>query len=155
LIGLLLNLDGPQAFEIRVVLASVFLAAASGAIANELLSAGNRFRKQSKETLGSEHYVFFAFGVAFLANAIFLLARGISFTQKITTESTYSGNDLFYALSYLIAIFVHSLLAAGLPLLLSRRTQRELFSSEASLLKVQQVGRVAYAWSDAQCGHVD
>lgn len=146
--GLLFYLEGPQAFEMRVVLASFFLAAASGAIANELLSAGSRFRKQSKEALGSEHYVFFAFGFAFSTNAIFLLARGISFIQKISSQSTESSNDVIYALSYLIAIFVHSLLAAGLPLLLSRRTQRELFSSEASLLKVQQVGRVAYAWLD-------
>lgn len=146
--SLLVFLDGPQAFEIRVVLASTFLAAASAAIANELLLAGNRFRLQSKETLGSEHFVFFAFGVAFSVNAIFLLARGIAFFAKIATAGGGGGNDLLYALSYLIAIFVHLLLAAGLPLLLSRRTQRELVSSEASLLKVQQVGRVAYAWLD-------
>jgi uncharacterized membrane protein HdeD (DUF308 family) len=37
--GLLFYLEGPQAFEMRVVLASFFLAAASGAIANELLQS--------------------------------------------------------------------------------------------------------------------
>jgi signal transduction histidine kinase/DNA-binding response OmpR family regulator len=148
LVCLLVNLDGAQNFEIRVVLASAFLAAASGAIAIELLQAGIRFRKQSKVTPGNEHFVFFGFGVAFSVNTFFLIARGIFFFQKVTTDGNGGGNDLFYALSYLIAIFVHSLLAAGLPLLLSRRTQRELVSSEASLLKVQQVGRVAHAWLD-------
>ncbi len=147
---LLFLLEGPQYFEIRVVLASVFLAGASLFIAKELLAASNRIRMQMQESLNSDRYVLLGFGIAFGANALFLLVRGMVFLVTVVHGRVSSINDLFYALSYLIAIFIHVLLAAGLPLLLSRRTQRALISSEASLLRVQQVGRVAYSWFDTK-----
>ena len=152
--GLCYYLSGEGSFEARVILASIFLSGVSGAIAYQIFKATSISEANLFGGAHSDRKVLSLLSTVFSISALILALRGAIYAMGALNSRTPGESSIFYALSYLDGICINLLLAAGLPILVSRRSQRELAASEASLLKVQRVGHVAYSMMDIESGTI-
>ena len=137
---LFMHVNTPGGQEVRVIATSFLMCCLSFAIAAEFYRAAMQSTAVQHASNAGERRVLLVFCAVFAISATAMGARGT--IVAIATQGVDSTLmlKLVVSTSFVLAIFVNFILAAGLPLLVSRRIQRDLFASEASLRKAEEVG---------------
>ncbi|MBT9505018.1 MAG: ATP-binding protein [Burkholderiaceae bacterium] len=134
--------------EMRYIMASIALMVLSLAIAWEFFLAAHRLQPTQQEGAGSERKILRVFGGVFALSAATLCLRAVYFVEVMGRSNSDGLASVLSMLAYFNAIVINFVLAACLPLLVSRRIQRDLQASEASLIHVQRLAGIGTAIID-------
>ena len=133
-------LGGPGSLETRQVISSIVMGCLSAAIAREFYLAAARLTQTDHLSNAAERRLILIFCGVFAVSAVILASRGVIIFAPKWGMGGVDNLKLAVSISYVTGIFINFMLASCLPLLVSRRIQRDLYASQASLLKAEELG---------------
>ncbi len=149
-IVMFMSMSGAAAQERRIFVSSLVLMVIAAAIAKEFVLAARLVRVTHHAGAQAERRILAVIGGVFLVTGVMFGARALAYSGVEALAPYVVGIKAVYAYSFLIGILVNFLLASCLPLLVSRRTQRELHASETSLVHAQNLAGLGTAVIDVE-----
>ncbi|OYU44432.1 MAG: hypothetical protein CFE44_12960, partial [Burkholderiales bacterium PBB4] len=127
----------------RVFISSLFLGIVSVILVWEFASAARRMHAVADAGARAERRVLWALAITFGLGTLSFAWRGAAFygVHGEIDAATLSGRT--WAVSFLVGIVLNMALASSLPLLISRRNQRELQHNHELLADTEQLAQVA------------
>ena len=126
---------------IRLIAFSGIVFALTAAISWEFFRASLEMTRRTRAGSASEVRIVRVLSIFFALSALLLLLRAI-FSSVPALAERPNVPQLLNASAYLLAIAINFLVGACLPLLMSRRTQRELAHSEGLVTRAQEMAEL-------------
>ena len=134
--------------SLRVFTSSVFLLPICILLAFEFLAAARRAGASNERGATAEKRLLLALAVVFLMSALSFALRAHNFWNVHGNIDPATTGGRTWGLSFLVGVLLNIMLATCMPLLISRRNQRELSQSQALLQETERladVGSFLYA----------
>ena len=137
----------------RVLISSIFVGCVATVLVWEFLKAIERLRTDTDPGAFAERRVLWALTGVFGLGAISFAWRGWAFWGVHGEIDTVTFGGQTWGLSFLVGVLFNIAMATSLPLLISRRNQREWLQSRELLRATEQLAQVASLVYESDTGH--